>query len=334
MKKTFLFLILLFFITIILIILSCEYFTLLSQKEWAEKSGREDNVIIYVGGYYTPGAYQVACYWKIIDDNIELIELESDNSTESRSIYAVENTVYSCGVANNQACYWVNSKRYNLESIGNSVAYSIYIKSGIVFTVGDDAGNACYWMDHNKSNLDIRTANQIILNQEGSGKHVTYIGGQDASNDACVWKDGTTIKLPGTTSAKVNSIYLIAATVYSCGYVNGGVSAAFWKNNNLTVLAGHGINSANSVFVSDSDVYIAGQDTNTACYWKNNIFFDLPSSGTSIGQDIFVYNDNVYISGRNSGNFACIWINGKLIELETASNSYAYSIFVVPNHEK
>ena len=52
-----------------------------------------------------------------------------------------------------------------------------------------------------------------------------------------------------------------------------GFDTQYWKNGNRTSLnddddeAGGG----NSIFVSGSDVYIAGFEGNVAKYWKNNI---------------------------------------------------------------
>ena len=53
-------------------------------------------------------------------------------------------------------------------------------------------------------------------------------------------------------------------------------TAYYWKNGNLTLLPRSEINSfANSIYVLDSDVYVAGYETDlqisSAVYWKDGI---------------------------------------------------------------
>ena len=142
MKKALVFIIFLLSVVIILITSSCEYFTLLSQKEWAELSGKEEDVIIYVSG--VNGA--TPCYWKLSKDNQERIDLENATAASSAySIFVLDKNVYSCGYyspTTQNACYWINGKQYHLEMINTAVdyyTYSIKVISGMIFTVGYDS---------------------------------------------------------------------------------------------------------------------------------------------------------------------------------------------------
>ena len=93
--------------------------------------------------------------------------------------------------------------------------------------------------------------------------------------------------------------------------------------------------TANSIFVSDNDVYIAGTD-NGAVYWKNNREIRL-SDGSA--NSIFVAGNDVYVAGSNGSDSpnAVYWKNGIEVQLEK-NNVYgnwgsfgANSIFVSGN---
>lgn len=82
-------------------------------------------------------------------------------------------------------------------------------------------------------------------------------------------------------------------------------TAACWKNGQLQILAAKGSHAA-SLFISGSDVYIAGSVTNSsgvlnAVYWKNGVVNQLagdpakPSEATGI----YVSGNDVYVAGSS-----------------------------------
>ena len=87
---------------------------------------------------------------------------------------------------------------------------------------------------------------------------------------------------------------------------------------------------ANSVFVSGSDVYVAGHYGNYAKVWKNGIATDL-SDGTELAEarSVFVSGSDVYVAG-NIFKQGILWKNGVPTNLlyEGAEGATAYAVFV------
>lgn len=115
--------------------------------------------------------------------------------------------------------------------------------------------------------------------------------------------------------------------VYISGY--GQHAPFYWKNGVITYLpmkspAGFAI--ASSIFVSDSNVYLAGTDYSgnaiNAVYWNNGIEYtltDLPEVIRSFTSSIFVSGTDVYVSGyeltKDSLGTAVYWKNGVPVNL-------------------
>jgi hypothetical protein len=358
LKKIFIFLLLLTFLT------NCEYFNILSQKEWEETSNHDaENVIIYLSGGYFEGGAPRPCYWKITQDGYKFVKLESNYfEGVAFSIFVEGDTVYTCGfdedsTGQHRACYWIGDKKYELESIGGaaeSVAYQIVKKGGILFTAGGDDGEteATYWLNQDKGHLNLGPNNSqaecIFIQQESSSKHSIYIGGR-YSNLPCYWKDDKINYLDMGTSLglTVRSIYVIGNTVFSCGVENDATlpdHACFWENEKLTFLPG-GV-EARSLFISEENIYIAGFNFTTnyeACYWKNKKKIFLPDSYFGTGNDsfafsIFVLNDNIYIAGYDDdgsgNNVAWYYINDEKEVFNTSLNAAATAIFVKADNEE
>ena len=342
----------------------CEYFTFMSKKEWAEKAGTEDDVIIYLAGafYDSAAANYLPCYWKITKKSIEKVDLESNNSWGiAYSIFVVGDTVYTCGFDQNpptvpiRACYWKNKNKYILEAKNpsnvDSQARQIIAKNGVIFIAGiddrdiDSDYDAVNWIGQNSSGLSagsISQAQSIFINQLSSTHHVMYIGGIN-DGQACYWKDGQIFNLENESAAssEVRSIYVSGNTVYSVGDLEYNL-ACLWKNNNLIKLSGGTV--ANSVFVSGNDVYIAGQyeysSDDYPCYWVNNTRYLIPGSSFGVGTNayaysIYVYNDNIYIAGVDDNGtdaLAWYWTNNKKIFIDQPNYSGVLSIFVTADN--
>ena len=120
-----------------------------------------------------------------------------------------------------------------------------------------------------------------------------------------------------------------AASVFVSGsdvYVAGVVNnvATLWKNGVATSLS-EGASSSTSVFVSGSDVYVAGEVDNVATLWKNGAPASLPAGAYAHPKSVFVSGSDVYICGPN-GFGAVLWKNGVATALTDAT--YASSVFV------
>lgn len=110
-----------------------------------------------------------------------------------------------------------------------------------------------------------------------SGNDV-YIGGIDANNVATYWKNGTPVQLHAANGNFVtgiraifvsgNDVYTVANVLLPVGYD----IPAYWKNGveQDLFLGSATYGYANDIFVSGSDIYVAGQTSAGAVYWKNN----------------------------------------------------------------
>ena len=139
-------------------------------------------------------------------------------------------------------------------------------------------------------------------------------------------------------------IYVAGSDVYVAGVeaesdpqVSGSLTlrAMYWKNgvaNYLTTVAQSGAAAA-SIFVSGSDVYVAGYETlnnyTYATYWKNGVATNLTSNVYSEASSIFVSGSDVYVAGfevLNGIKYAVYWKNGTAVKL--GANYTASSIYV------
>jgi hypothetical protein len=115
--------------------------------------------------------------------------------------------------------------------------------------------------------------------------------------------------------------------------------ALYWKNNIATILDStspvnnvtSGVPVANSIFVSGTDVYIAGQDHIGVCYWKNGVPTYL---STTLCNSIFVYGSDLYVTdGQFIFGFTATGYlkNGMQVQLPTVpvdSNGYIQSLHI------
>jgi len=127
--------------------------------------------------------------------------------------------------------------------------------------------------------------------------------------------------------------------VYVAGYNDYG-QAVLWKNGDPISLSGGSI--ANSVFVSESDVYITGYEPSTTfgvktVLWKNENPTILAEEGSNTINSVFVARGNVYVAGNNNDpnrndDGAVLWKNGiPTILTAGVKSESASSVFVAGN---
>jgi hypothetical protein len=134
------------------------------------------------------------------------------------------------------------------------------------------------------------------------------------------WKNGIAIALPGATGP--TSISASDKDIYIAGFGNNGNYnyAVYWKNGLETKLTdGTSDASAQSICVSHTDVYVAGQITDSSgasigVYWKNGVINSIPNC--FLTRSIRVVGSDVFVTGAvtnipNDG----YWKNGVLINL-------------------
>ena len=134
-----------------------------------------------------------------------------------------------------------------------------------------------------------------------------------------------------------------APNVYAAGYYGTPTVACYWVNGTKTDLPGDGnpahASSANSMYVSGSNIYVAGSyfngTTTVACYWVNGTKTDLPGDGTgtnpATAYSIFVSGGTIYTAGyyNNAGTLtACYWTGTTKTDLPGTNGAIADAIFV------
>jgi len=194
---------------------------------------------------------------------------------------------------------------------------------------------------------------------------VGYEKNAQGINVATLWKNGIAQRLTdGTRNAIAESVFVLDNDVYVVGYEKSGQEyefeqllddysdeydlikdyysiATLWKNGVVQNLT-DGIRSnayANSVFVSGSDVYVAGSIGSIAVLWKNGIAQNLTDGTRSASANsVFVSGNDVYVLGREVVNpywgydIVTLWKNGVVQNL-TDGNFRAFdrSFFVSGN---
>ena len=136
-----------------------------------------------------------------------------------------------------------------------------------------------------------------------------------------------------------------ARDIYIAGWEDNNatpriVLANIWKNGVLTNLNnGSLFKLSNSIFVSGTDVYVAGIERTSdpkdiAIVWKNGVASPLTiGSDVAEANSVFVQGADVYVAGmeRNSlsKDIAKVWKNGVATALSNgAINTYANSVYV------
>jgi len=226
-----------------------------------------------------------------------------------------------------------------------------YTSAQDIYVVGRTSSGPAYWVNGVRTDMpfDCLEANAIFVD----GTDI-YIAGADA-NGPKYWKNGAGVSLPvtvGHNGGRAKSIFVSGTDVYTCGYdmVNGANALPrCWKN---TTSLGVSLSSGNisgglpvvlgyaySIFVSGSDVYLAGSQApfsgnQVVSYWKNGAPFPL-TDGSTVAEatSVFVSGNDVYLSGyiQGSGTSAYYWKNGVPVPLNinaTSSNCTPESIYV------
>lgn len=136
-------------------------------------------------------------------------------------------------------------------------------------------------------------------------------------------------------------VFIDESGIYAAGnfYEFGIIAPFYWHNGTRTNLPT--CEYAASIFVSGTDIYVAGEDqAGKPCYWKNGIRAELPISSSSlvgVARSIFVSGTDIYVAGHTSNPSAfpgyprpytpCYWKNGVRTDLSPILGTTS-SIFV------
>lgn len=164
-----------------------------------------------------------------------------------------------------------------------------------------------------------------------------YVAGSvfdGASSKAICWKNGMVMPLKCNTSRSgAYSVFVENGAVFVAGY--DGESAQYWKNGVPVILADKG--KAKAIHVVNENIYVAGERNGTGIYWKDGQEFELPTDGSAYVNAIFVSNNDIYIAGQvvipNKKPIAQYWKNGTSVALTDGNNEADLTGIWVDNHD-
>jgi hypothetical protein len=146
-----------------------------------------------------------------------------------------------------------------------------------------------------------------------SGSDVYWLG------DSAYWKNGVVMPVPG--AAGLSSIFVSGSDVYLTGFTAASHSSAtaaavYWKNGVMTNLTQNVANvtaaSANSIYVLNSDVYVAGclavnNQPAAGVYWKNGVVNEVPHAVNLTA--IVVSSAHIVVAGEVDTSGQAFWVD-------------------------
>ncbi|WP_081894243.1 Ig-like domain-containing protein [Muricauda sp. MAR_2010_75] len=268
----------------------------------------DDNGIVHVVGYEFVNGVKVAMLWEPDGENIKATILSNPaNEAEAQSIFINENGTsfvagYELHNGTRDAMLWIDQMA-NIVSDGssNAYAYDVYVDGTDVYVVGSQSINgtkaAILWFNDQVVGLtDGSTqaqANSVFV-QNGN----TYVAGEQdiAGFKALLWDSSqpNPVALTNINEGTALSVTGNGTDIFVAGAQTNAQNQSFatlWTNGSPTALAdgGMGPSSARSVFLYDSDVYLAGYQIENGVYmaklWVNGVQTDL---GAGFGTSVFV----------------------------------------------
>lgn len=259
--------------------------------------------------------------------------------------------VYAAGFMTNDvgtiATYWSDSQATIVGAgLHPSYATSIAVSGQDVYVAGVEGNGtndvAKYWKNGKPVALTDGMQRGFAKSIVVSGNNIYVAGGEQGPGSvvAKYWKNGVPVVLRDLgEGALAQSIFIFGNDVYVAGWVNKSTQtdpthtlhtkvAAYWRNGALVQLTnGITLALANSIFVSDGDIYVAGfacENLAAGCalaaYWKNGIQVELTDVTNTGASSIFVSGTNIYVSGNDDANtVAELWKDRVLLPLTQAS---------------
>ncbi|WP_448700393.1 hypothetical protein ACFGVR_00690 [Mucilaginibacter sp. AW1-3] len=222
----------------------------------------------------------------------------------------------------------------------NLIDTVVYV-SGEVTDTPTNSTNAVYWKNGVMKQLSssgtnvFATTTGIVVN--GTNVYVSGYYATEAGVTGVYWVNGVEKRLPDHTIANAIAVNSVTGSVYIAGDIinaAGSHQAALWQDGVETPLTtASNTSNANGIFLSGTDVYIAGDINFSAVYWKNGVATSLSPGLSGTARSVFYDGTDVYTAGRvNPEPFttaATFWKNGLTKLLTGAPNhAEAYAIAV------
>ncbi|HQI01113.1 MAG TPA: hypothetical protein PLA18_07565 [Deltaproteobacteria bacterium] len=284
----------------------------------------------YITGFYLNDSdVFIPVYWK--DGVLNYLDpLVPGKRSRATAVDIEGSDIYIAGSCNDDndvsvAGYWKNNVWTSLPSLvatEDARAKGILVKGSDVYVVGGSESEVMevpgYWLN------GVWNALPTLADNGGSAVSITtdgtdiYISGYTINSSdqevMCYWKNGTrTDSTTVDSSPSINGGMTIALSsdgVLIPGFEYSNPSSIYWPgymDENGTWIDIENLDDdqhseARAIYVSDSDVYMAGYSYNSdhdgrAVYWKNTEIKDLEDEGSP--QYIYVIDNTVYAVGFN-----------------------------------
>lgn len=292
------------------------------------------------------------------ENNFSIVTVDRQNAiwaASQTSLYQLDQNIYVLGPDTRFGYgFWKNST-FTATTDCNT-AYSMAGVGTDIYVAGPStSGTPTYW----KNNVAVHVSSQtgFALSVVVAGTDIYCLG--NVNNTYYVWKNGTPTPLTTTgqqvigSGAYLDNLMAVsgAGDVYVAGaqYISGTTTlkATLWKNGtpvDLTDGVTSGNASANAVFVSGSDVYVAGTEdirdssggliNKAPRLWKNGVAVPISTPANSIFNSvssILIAGGNVYVGGQYN-NAGAVWKNGVLLSPSTYAVAENVSSFYLYNN--
>jgi hypothetical protein len=282
-----------------------------------------DDKDVYVAGFETNSAgVKVAKLWV---DGVATDLTDGKHEAVASSVFVNNGKVYvagyevsdydaSGGFYKSAAKLWINKVASTLTR--GTLASSVYIyKNDIYVTGSTDEANAVIWKNGALTALNGSGAQDYPPTSIFVALDRVYVTGQGYPTNSLAAKWFLMLDSVGKAYLKTGN-FVNGTYVYGFPYH----IAIVWKDgmSDNPVLGDNyqALTYASAVFVSGSDVYIAGgNQTGVATLWKNGVNTDLTAyTSPSLAYSVYVNGSDVYVSGMgtnaNGKRVATIWKNG------------------------
>ena len=228
-----------------------------------------------------------------------LFSCDKNNDYDSNLANSSVVDVYVTGKYNNNPCYWKNTQLVLLDNGGltNGVAQKIMVSGLDVYVLGQGTGylNTLYW----KNGILIDLNSLLNPNNE--------------------------------PFLQINDMFVEGNDVYFCGSIGNYTTkeVCFWKNGVKTTLSHNDNGSANSIVVSNNDIYVTAQSSLGRGYFKNGIFNDETYYCGIYG--LSKINNDVYLYGTKDSSLTGSNYQGYYKNLTTDIATYLSNVEYVRN---
>ncbi|HLS30341.1 MAG TPA: T9SS type A sorting domain-containing protein [Flavobacteriaceae bacterium] len=255
-----------------------------------------DDGDVYAAGYEMNSAStDVAKVWKNgTPENLT----DGYDYARANAVFVYDGDVYAAGYESTGAKYiaklWKNGESQNLsDGLENAKAESVFVYEGDVYVVGitydysvdghNEDSKIKIWKNGTEQDLT-NGVNYVDVESIFVDNDDVYVAGREYNGTnyiAKLWKNGNAQNLTdGSFNASANSVFVFDGDVYVGGHDNN--FPRLWKNGveiDINYNTNHDGGEINSVYVSGTDVYLAGllvesnYDNTASCYkatfWKN-----------------------------------------------------------------